>query len=147
MDVGPKYLRNKSQINVKILGHTFSLCYIIFYKIILWFYQAYNCEFQQYRKARTILLRHYSRIILIFRSTYLFQRNHFAYYFSFLQSLFTGTSYQTLQTFCSTFRPDLRWDRQWCGHSLINPKTFALNWCEMLMLFCSMYVIYFSLKC
>ena len=147
MDVGPKYLRNKSQINVKILRHTFTLCYIIFYKIILWFYQAYNCEIQQYRKARTVLHRHYSRIILIFRFSYLFQRSHFAYYFFLPIEFFTGTSYQTLQTFCSTFRSDLNCDRQWRGHSLINLKTLALNWCEMLMLFCSMYVIYFSLKC
>ena len=32
-------------------------------------------------------------------------------------------------------------------HFLINLKTFVLSWCRMLMLFCNMYVIYFSWTC
>ena len=80
-------------------------------------------------------------------TSHLFYRHCSIYYFFPSDRIFlTGTSYQTLQSFWWTFGQGQYCDRQLRRHLLINLKTFVLNWCRML-LFCNIYVIYFSLTC
>lgn len=59
------------------------------------------------------------------------------WFFLQTESFFTGTSYEKLQTFCWTLIGT------GVGISLIHLKTFALSWCRMLMLFCSVACVLF----